>query len=146
MLRTLGATVVASGVSLVVVAFMLNNGEKWRATQANVHLGLCTVAIFGAWLLLHTAFAIQYACTYYDELDGEGEDSCKKGLEFPGRELVDNWDFMYYSFTIAMCYQTSDVSVTTRPMRKFTLIHAILSFVFVATIFGLVVNIVSNLS
>jgi len=66
-------------------------------------------------------------------------------LEFPGNKLVDYWDFMYYSFTIAMCYQTSDISVSSAPMRRLTLIHSILSFVFVAAIIGLLVNVVSNL-
>jgi uncharacterized membrane protein len=70
----------------------------------------------------------------------------KGGLEFPGGQLADYWDFMYYSFTIAMCYQTSDISVSNAPMRRLTLIHSILSFIFVALIIGLVVNVVSNLA
>jgi len=138
-------TGLTSGASMVVIAFMLNNGAKWKAVAANVHLGLCTLAIFLAWSLLHTFFAIHYARMYYDEIDGESGEGFKKGLEFPGNELVDYWDFMYYSFTIAMCYQTSDISVSSAPMRRFTLIHSILSFIFVAAIIGLLVNVVSNL-
>jgi len=69
----------------------------------------------------------------------------RKGLDFPNQELVDYWDFMYYSFTIAMCYQTSDVSVESVAMRRMTLFHSILSFILVAVVIGLVVNIISNL-
>ena len=145
-MATLTVTVLTCVTSLVAVAFMLNDGQAWKAVPANVHLGLCTVAIFSAWFLLHTVFALHYARLYYDEKDEESDNGYKKGLEFPGGELVDYWDFMYYSFTIAMCYQTSDVSISSAPMRRLTLVHSILSFIFVAMVIGLVVNVVSNLA
>ncbi len=145
-IATLSFSVFISVASMVAVAFMLNDGQEWKAVPANVHLGLCTVAIFCAWFLLHAFFAVHYARMYYDEIDEKSEGDYKKGLEFPGGELVDYWDFMYYSFTIAMCYQTSDVSVSSAPMRRLTLIHSILSFIFVALVIGLVVNVVSNLA
>jgi uncharacterized membrane protein len=53
---------------------------------------------------------------------------------------------MYYSFTIAMCYQTSDVSITSVRIRRVTLLHAILSFIFVSAIIGFVVNVISNVT
>ncbi len=46
----------------------------------------------------------------------------------------------YYSFTIAMCYQTSDVTVRGSWMRLMTLLHAIVSFAFVLIILGYTVN------
>ncbi|MBT3256332.1 MAG: DUF1345 domain-containing protein [Deltaproteobacteria bacterium] len=143
---TLTLTVLISVASMVTVAFMLNDGEHWKEEPANLHLGLCTIAIFSAWFLLHTFFALHYARLYYDEVDDGSTKGYKGGLEFPGGQLADYWDFMYYSFTIAMCYQTSDISVSNAPMRRLTLIHSILSFIFVALIIGLVVNVVSNLA
>ena len=145
-IATLSFTVFISVVSMVAVAFMLNDGQDWKAVPANVHLGLCSVAIFCAWFLLHVFFALHYARMYYDEIDEGSGGDYKKGLEFPGDELVDYWDFMYYSFTIAMCFQTSDVNVSTGPMRRLTLIHSIISFIFVVLVIGLVVNVVSNLA
>ena len=145
-MATLTLTALISGASMVAVAFMLNDGRHWKEDPANLHLGLCTVAIFSAWFLLHTFFALHYARLYYDEMDKGASGNYKGGLEFPGGKLVDYWDFMYYSFTIAMCYQTSDVSISNAPMRRLTLIHSILSFIFVALIIGLVVNVVSNLA
>lgn len=143
---TLGFTVIMCAGSMVAVAFMLNDGENWKAEPANFHLGLCTVAIFSAWFALHTFFALHYARLYYDEVDGGSAGDFKKGLEFPGGKLVDYWDFMYYSFTIAMCYQTSDVTISGVTMRRLTLLHSIISFIFVALVIGLVVNVVSNLA
>jgi uncharacterized membrane protein len=68
------------------------------------------------------------------------------GLEFANHPNAGYWDFMYYSFTIAMCFATSDVVVTTTAMRRVTLLHAIFSFFFVAAIIGFVVNILSSLA
>ena len=69
----------------------------------------------------------------------------QKGLAFPGdSDLMNYGDFVYYSFTIAMCYQTSDVTVTSPAMRRLTIVHAIVSFIFVLVILGLLVNILAN--
>ena len=68
----------------------------------------------------------------------------RKGLEFPNAEVVDYWDFIYYAYTIAMCYQTSDVTVTAPNMRRVTIVHALISFAFVAVLLGFVVNAISN--
>ena len=83
---------------------------------------------------------------YYDDTVVDGKTSYQTGLEFPQRETADIWDFMYYSFTIAMCYQTSDVTVTSVRIRRVTLVHAIFSFLFVSPIIGFVVNIISNIT
>jgi uncharacterized membrane protein len=130
--------------------------EKWRSGVVmflNVKFcyeiqhfwGLSLLAIFLSWTLVHTFFALYYARLYYDELSAEDSSAYRKGLDFPNQELVDYWDFMYYSFTIAMCYQTSDVSIESVAMRRMTLFHSILSFILVAVVIGLAVNIISNL-
>ena len=62
----------------------------------------------------------------------------------PQRETADFHDFMYYAFTIALCYSTSDISVTSARIRRVTLLHAIFSFLFVTAIIGFVVNITPN--
>lgn len=142
-----------SSASLVAITLMLNNSHNRPAIVANIHMGLSLLAIFLSWLFVHTYFALHYARIYYDEkrselgrlpaADGNSENFVG-GLEFPMAGLADYWDFLYYSFTIAMCYQTSDISVTSVVMRRLTLVHSILSFVYVSCIIGLVVNLVSN--
>jgi uncharacterized membrane protein len=70
---------------------------------------------------------------YYDDTIVDGKRVYQLGLEFPERSTADFWDFMYYSFTIAMCYQTSDVSITSVRIRRVTLTHAIYLFLFGST-------------
>lgn len=150
------ATLFLSIISLIAVALMLNNSHNRSAIVANVHMGLSLIAIFLSWLFVHTYFALHYARTYYDEVTpeagrsgSEGElgkhlEDYAGGLEFPKPGLIDYWDFLYYSFTIAMCYQTPDISITSVVMRRTTLAHSIFSFIYVSCILGLVVNLVSN--
>jgi len=44
-----------------------------------------------------------------------------------------------------MTYGATDVTISGRDMRRLTLIHAIYSFFFVATIIGFVVSIVTTI-
>jgi uncharacterized membrane protein len=67
-------------------------------------------------------------------------------LAFPdAEENPDYWDFLYFSFTIAVAAQTSDVALMSRSMRKVVLAQSILSFVFNAAILGLSINIAASL-
>jgi uncharacterized membrane protein len=92
--------------------------------------------VFGSWLLLPTLFALTYASAYYGpEPDG--------GLAFPDPPRnfePDHTDFLYFSFTIAVTAQTSDVGVTTRRMRRLVLSQSVLSFVFNTTILAFSIN------
>ena len=90
-------------------------------------------------------YGFYYASLYYQRVDGAEGPGWSKGLIFPEGDEPDYVDFLYYSFTIAMCYQTSDVAIRSRRMRRITLVHALLSFLFVTGILGLVVNVISNL-
>ena len=87
------------------------------------------------------AVALHYARVYYDET-APGETTFLGGLDFPEQKFPDYWDFLYFSLTIAMCYQTSDVTSTTPLMRRLSLFHAVISFFFVTFVIGLVVGIV----
>ncbi|MGJ5674349.1 MAG: DUF1345 domain-containing protein [Nostochopsis sp.] len=71
---------------------------------------------------------LHYATCYYrPEQISQGEEYTK-GLDFPGEEEPNYWDFMYFSFTLGMTAQTSDVSITSLLMRQLVLGHAIVSF------------------
>ena len=69
------------------------------------------------------------------------EDGTAEGLEFPGHEPPDYWDFMYFSFVIGTACATADVNVTGRRLRRLTALHCIVSFFFNTTILALTVNI-----
>jgi uncharacterized membrane protein len=132
----LAIVVGAAGISLVAIIFELVAAKAAGPHHMLPHLIFATVTVIGSWLLLPTLFALTYASEYYKR-----EPDC--GLSFPDSEAgfePDHTDFLYFSFTIAVTAQTSDVGVTTRSMRRLVLFQSIVSFVFNTTILAFSVN------
>ena len=74
--------------------------------------------------------------------------SLARSLQFPGAS--DGFkpfysDFLYFSFTIAVASQTSDVEVPTRQMRRLVGLHSVLSFLFNTAILALTINIAASM-
>ena len=63
-------------------------------------------------------------------------------------ELAATWfprdSFAYYSFVVGMTSQVSDVAVTSRSMRRLTMIHGILAFLFNIAVLALAINIFAS--
>jgi uncharacterized membrane protein len=96
--------------------------------------------VVGSWFLLGTVFTFHYAHMFY-RCGPENQP-----LQFPcGETNPDYWDFLYFSFTIAVAAQTSDVCVHSRAMRKVVLAQSVLSFFFNVAIIGLSINIAASL-
>ncbi len=136
--------VVFSSLSMAGVGFMVDMSKNWTPLHKRIHTVSSLLAIVLSWILLHVFYAFYYAHRYYDVNEGDPALPVRKGLNFPNDEPPDYWDFLYYAFTIAMCYQTPDVTVSSRSMRRITLFHAVISFLYVTAILGLVINILSN--
>ena len=85
-------------------------------------------------------FALHYAHDYY-----HAADTTATGLDFPGAEKPDYWDFMYFAFVIGMTFQVSDVQISRRIMRRVALLHSVIAFFFNVVIIAITVNIVAGL-
>jgi uncharacterized membrane protein len=120
-----------------LAAVMSELGQAPSAYQ--VALGAVTILL--SWVFMHAIFALHYAHEFY----GEGSDDRIGGLQFPGNEAPDYWDFLYYSLVVAMTAQVSDVQVTSKTIRRLTTVHGVVSFFFNVTVLALTVNIVSTL-
>ena len=122
--------------SVVAVTFELLAAKAAGPGHVWSHGVFAAVTVVGSWLLLPLLFALSYAAAYYGpEPDG--------GLEFPGTRAgfePDHTDLLYFAFTIAVTAQTSDVAITSRPMRRLVLAQSILSFAFNTTILAFSIN------
>jgi uncharacterized membrane protein len=126
-----------STVSLFAAGFVMRRAHSIapNGTAFCLLLGLCLTAVVSAWALTHTAYSLRYAHLYYrDDDDGEG------GLEFPGKLDPDGFDFAYFAFTLGMCFQVSDVCITSRGIRRAVLAHTLLSFLYNTVVLGLALN------
>lgn len=151
----LGALSVASVMSLVAIISQLSMLKNLSADEKLLHYGFTVITLLGSWFLVGTLFCFHYAHMYYRAArdsaarDSAAQDSAAPGgrpLRFPDGELhPDYWDFLYFSFTIAVAVQTSDISVHTREMRKTVLGQSVLSFFFNLVILGMSINIAAGL-
>jgi uncharacterized membrane protein len=140
------ASVVATLVGIAAIGVMLHSQRDEARWLKTLHLGGSLLALLFGWIAAQMTFAVQYMRTYYRNLETRSNGRGDPGLDFPGQRTPDLWDFVYSSFTIAMCFQTSDVSISGTAIRRLTLMHAMYSFFFVAAIIGFVVNVLSNLA
>jgi uncharacterized membrane protein len=128
--------VVAAVTSMVAVVFELVAAKAAGPHHMLAHGVFAFVTVFGCWLMLPMLFGLTYAAEYYRR-------DPDRGLGFPGAEAgfePDHTDFLYFSFTIAVTAQTSDVAVTTREMRRLVLFQSVVSFVFNTTILAFSIN------
>ncbi|MDM0074468.1 DUF1345 domain-containing protein [Variovorax sp. J2P1-59] len=134
---------VAVFVSMAVILTLL---RKVPTLHGMERIGLITLglaALASSWLLIHTIYAFHYAHRYYQaELDPAEQ---SPGLDFPGKLDPDYFDFLYYSFVVGMTSQVSDVQVTSRDMRRITLVHGVVSFTFNMLVLALSINVVATL-
>ncbi|HQU01562.1 MAG TPA: DUF1345 domain-containing protein, partial [Acetobacteraceae bacterium] len=68
-----------------------------------------------------------------------------RGLDFPGEQEPDYFDFVYFSFVLGMTFQVSDVEVTARKLRRMATVQGLIGFVFNTVILALSVNIAAGL-
>ena len=126
---------IASGFSFFAGAFVLKNLHKTQPAPEPWLLPLCLVSVIVAWSLTHTPYTLRYAHLYYrDDEEGEG------GLVFLGDRKPDDFDFAYFAYTVGMCFQVSDVSISSAQIRRAVLGHAMLSFIYNTVILALALN------
>ena len=133
---------VAACTSILAIGMVAHSPKDIGPWLKAWHLTLSLLALVLSWLLIHSLFAFHYARQFYGI--GHGRDTHRGGLSFPGDQPPDYLDFAYQSFVVGMTSQVSDVPVTTREMRRLTLIHGVLSFIFNVAIVSLSINIIAG--
>ena len=126
----------ASTFSLIAAAAVLRHGHEGTPFLRGVHAVLCVATVVISWLVTHSAFTLRYAHLYYRDAERAG------GIELPGGEPPDDLDFAYFAFTIAMCFQVSDATISSRQIRRTALGHALLSFLYNTVILALALNLI----
>jgi uncharacterized membrane protein len=132
---TLLAGVGLSAVVLVAVNTELHSGSR----GGGFAIAVAATTIILSWMFMNALFALHYAHGFYGNFGKQHQ-----GLDFPGTEEPDYWDFAYFSFTIGMTFQVSDVQITTRYLRRIGLMHSAIAFFFNVFIIAISVNIAAG--
>lgn len=123
----------------VLVAVGVATSQRQAPSGLVVALVLTTLAI--AWVFSNSVYAMHYAHIFYRAGAGGGD---RRGLDFPDTAEPDYWDFVYFAFTLGMTFQTSDVDVTSRPVRKVVIFHCLAGFFFNLGILAFTINVLGN--
>ncbi|HEX7856737.1 MAG TPA: DUF1345 domain-containing protein [Sphingobium sp.] len=132
-------TGVVTFVLLVVVASELAQ-RRSPPSATSMALILGTLAL--AWIFSNLVYALHYAFLFYSG-DKTGKD--RRGIDFPGMDdpdsLPDYWDFIYFSFTLGMTFQTSDVEISSHTVRTTVTFHCLAAFIFNLGIIAFTINV-----
>ena len=128
------------GVLLAAVVLAALGNELHAASGSGpLELAVGVLSVVLSWLFLNVMFAVHYAHGYYGDYGDK-----HAGLEFPHTPKPDYWDFTYFSIVIGMCFQVSDVQITSKYLRRVVLLHSVIAFFFNVFIIAITVNIVAG--
>ncbi len=127
-------TALVTAVILAAVASELG-GEHAGSDKA-----LIIATLAATWLFSNTAYALHYAHLFYTQ--DQGKDA--EGLDFPTGDAPDYWDFIYFAFTLGMTFQTADVAIQSRSMRRVAIGHGLAAFVFNLGVVAFTINMLGN--
>ncbi len=133
----------ATAACVAAITVLIQQSRSLSGMDKAHHIGLSMIALALSWLFIQTIVTFHYAHLYYHEEKLNEPDG--PGLQFPGGQDPDYFDFLYYAFVVGMTSQVSDVQVTSREMRRLTLVHGVLSFGFNMLIVALSINVVAGI-
>lgn len=126
---------ITAGVMLVIL-IAVHEELQGRESDATRALVIATLAL--AWLFSNMVYALHYAHLFYMPGDDGGD---RGGVDFPDTEVPDYWDFVYFSFTLGMTFQTSDVTIRSGAVRRVVLGQSLAGFVFNLGVIAFSINV-----
>jgi uncharacterized membrane protein len=127
---------VAAVASLAaVVVAIARAGARDAMDVAAVLLSLGVVIL--SWALINTVFALKYARLYYFGGDG--------GIDFHQQGPPAYSDFAYVAFCVGMTFAVAETEPADPGIRKATLGHGLLSYLFTTVMIAVAVNVLTNL-
>lgn len=127
-----GSLASLAGVGLMLLGSATTPEAK--AVQATITLG----AVFSAWLLVHTMFALRYARHWFN-----AEQGC---IDFHMATPPAYSDFLYAAFAIGVSFAVSDTDLCTTQVRRIALIQSWLSYLFGTVVIAATINLIAGLA
>ena len=136
--RPLLLAITGAVMLVVLVAVGSELIEKGSPKPLSVVLIIATLLL--SWLFSNIVYALHYAHMFYSQ--ESGDEGCEDigGLDFPSTKEPNYWDFVYFSLTLGMTFQTSDVEMTTTPVRIVATFHCFAAFIFNLGVLAFTIN------
>ena len=129
--------IVSSLLTVMVMAAITGDLPAARKGDAVAAIEL-VVSLLLIWLFANCVYALHYAHDFYTP-HPESKADCG-GLQFPEKPEPGYVEFLYFSFTLGMTFQTSDVAVTSSRLRGITVLHGFAAFLFNIGVIAFTIN------
>ncbi|MBI0475281.1 DUF1345 domain-containing protein [Sphingomonas sp. MA1305] len=129
-----------TGATMLVILVAVAGELKGKNDTYAIVLVIVTLVL--AWLFSNMVYALHYAHLFYSAADKGGKDA--GGLCFPDCDQPDYWDFLYFSYTLGMTFQTSDVSIASRRLRRVAIGQCLAAFVFNLGVVAFSINVLGG--
>ncbi|MDF2605214.1 DUF1345 domain-containing protein [Sphingomonas sp.] len=126
--------------ALVMAVILVTVASELSEERVDKDRVLIIITLAAAWLFSNIAYALHYAHLFYTQ--EEGKDA--RGLDFPTGDAPDYWDFIYFAFTLGMTFQTADVAIQSRAMRRVVIGHGLAAFIFNLGVVAFTINMLGN--
>lgn len=103
-------------------------------------LVILTLAL--AWLFANLVYAIHYAHLYYSPAGTHGGHA--GGLAIPSAATPDYFDFLHFALILGMTFQTADINITSRAIRRVSTWHCLEAFIFNIGILAFSINMIAG--
>ena len=143
----LALCLLAATASLVAIAGEMPKVKNATGLEQAARVVLMIYTIVLSWAFMHSVFALHYAHDYYLEVDLPAAETgpSSERLLFPGEDSPTYGDFLYFSFTIGMTFQTSDVQVAYPYIWRVVLVHGAVTPFYTTGVLALMINLVAGL-
>jgi uncharacterized membrane protein len=144
-LLILSIILMSIGVSFVAIWQLISHAKapSIEGSEKALLAALAVITIIVSWTVTQVAFTLHYAHEFYRPHRGS---DAKGGLDFPGCEQPDYWDFLYFAVSVGATSQTSDTAVRSQNLRRLVTLHAALAFFFNTAVLALTVNLAAGLA
>lgn len=142
----LGLVILATAISLAAVGAELSMASGANEPLKELRIALAVATVAASWSMMQLVFALHYAHGYFaPDRNAENPDGVVGGLEFPGCEDPDYWDFLHFAVIIGAAGQTADIAYTSKSLRRVGTLHAVAAFAFNTTVVALMINLIAGL-
>lgn len=131
-----------TGAVMLVVLIAVGSELVEKGSPKPLAIALIIATLILSWLFSNVVYALHYAHMFYSQADtdGDGTEEDSGGLDFPKTDEPNYWDFLYFSLTLGMTFQTSDVEMTSTPVRIVATFHCFAAFIFNLGVLAFTIN------
>ena len=129
-----------TGAVMLVVLVAVGSELIEKGSPKALAVALIIATLVLSWLFSNIVYALHYAHMFYSQ--EAGDEGCEDigGLDFPSTKEPNYWDFLYFSLTLGMTFQTSDVEMTKTQVRIVATFHCFAAFIFNLGVLAFTIN------